>query len=356
LGRFISEDPAANSNLYIYGNNNPLSYIDPDGRNPFLIAMAIGALFGGIDAVCNGGNFWTGAFVGAVSGAIGYGFGQALAGTALANALGPIGTQALTIGLTSGTMSSLMGGDFWDAAGRGVLSGAISAWLSNKIPEIDIKNPEYIFLAPIRNLFVKTFGQLGAYGKASIGFSDILSAFGINLEDNLIGKVKVEPATKAEIKALNLDPDANTKVTKIINKDGSFTYSIEFYDEKGDIFFVRQEYFSKDKKWQGYSSSRVKETGDYTPYIETRVYDSNMGLKAIVNAYPDNRQNSKEVWTEKKLLSQLSRLTIAQSNLCYIALGGKLIPRIGNFIPKKIAPNPWLTVINFFFFYPEEVE
>ena len=32
LGRFISEDPVANPNLYIYGNNNPLSYIDPDGE------------------------------------------------------------------------------------------------------------------------------------------------------------------------------------------------------------------------------------------------------------------------------------------------------------------------------------
>ena len=42
LGRFISEDPAGDPNspnLYSYGRNNPLSYIDSDGHFVFLIAL-----------------------------------------------------------------------------------------------------------------------------------------------------------------------------------------------------------------------------------------------------------------------------------------------------------------------------
>jgi RHS repeat-associated protein len=116
LGRFISEDPAAdpnNPNLYSYYANSPVMRTDPTGKiAPFIVAALIGGLFKGIDAVLNGGNFWSGFIVGAFSGAIGYGFGQALIGTALANNLGPIGTQALTTGLASGTMTMLMGGGF----------------------------------------------------------------------------------------------------------------------------------------------------------------------------------------------------------------------------------------------------
>ena len=60
--RFLSFDPApvdeANPhsfNRYAYGNNNPNTFLDPDGRNPLLIAMAVGAVAGGtISGTING--------------------------------------------------------------------------------------------------------------------------------------------------------------------------------------------------------------------------------------------------------------------------------------------------------------
>jgi len=39
-GRFITEDPIANSNLYVYGNNNPISNIDPSGELAFALPLA----------------------------------------------------------------------------------------------------------------------------------------------------------------------------------------------------------------------------------------------------------------------------------------------------------------------------
>lgn len=39
MGRFLSEDPVWNTNLYTYGGNNPVNKVDPDGNHP-IIAMA----------------------------------------------------------------------------------------------------------------------------------------------------------------------------------------------------------------------------------------------------------------------------------------------------------------------------
>jgi RHS repeat-associated protein len=57
-GRFLSLDPVvtdANTgksfNRYDYANNNPFKYVDPDGRVPILIPVAIGALSGAIGAM-----------------------------------------------------------------------------------------------------------------------------------------------------------------------------------------------------------------------------------------------------------------------------------------------------------------
>ena len=59
LGRFLSVDPLAGKyphlSPYVYANNNPLKYVDPDGR-AFLSAWAIGqaAAYLGIGAAVTG--------------------------------------------------------------------------------------------------------------------------------------------------------------------------------------------------------------------------------------------------------------------------------------------------------------
>ena len=70
-------------NRYSYVMNNPLKYTDPSGEIGTLaitlIGASIGAITGGLIAENNGGKFWQGAAIGAVTGtAIGYGVGSVI--------------------------------------------------------------------------------------------------------------------------------------------------------------------------------------------------------------------------------------------------------------------------------------
>jgi RHS repeat-associated protein len=49
IGRYLQPDPlgyGGGRNLYAYAKGNPFAYVDRDGRNPFLAAVAIGAITG----------------------------------------------------------------------------------------------------------------------------------------------------------------------------------------------------------------------------------------------------------------------------------------------------------------------
>ena len=50
LGRFLSLDPklfdgSSSRNLYVYNENNPIIYFDPNGENPLLIFKIIDGLY-----------------------------------------------------------------------------------------------------------------------------------------------------------------------------------------------------------------------------------------------------------------------------------------------------------------------
>jgi hypothetical protein len=114
-GRFLSpdnhiQDPfnTQNFNRYGYVLNNPLSLTDPSGEF-LLVAVAIGAFFGGASAAIQGGDFWDilgGALIGGIAGGIGAGVSNLAAG-------------ALGLSSTGGAAAGFFGNAALSAAGAG---------------------------------------------------------------------------------------------------------------------------------------------------------------------------------------------------------------------------------------------
>ncbi len=124
LGRFFSPDNyvqapdnSQNFNRYSYCLNNPLKYNDPSGE--FWELVIAGAIYGAIQygamAEMNGGNFWNGAWKGALIGGASSYCGMSVGG-AVSSSLGSTGFWA---GAAAGTA---------DGATRGFIGGAGSAW------------------------------------------------------------------------------------------------------------------------------------------------------------------------------------------------------------------------------------
>jgi RHS repeat-associated protein len=116
LGRMLSPDNYVGSggtqgfNRYSYANNNPLSYVDPDGNDPILIGMLIGAAINAATQfVSNDFSFnnWNwGSFAGAV---VAGGVGGAVAPALSAAHIGGFAGGAIT-GASSGFAGSLVTG------------------------------------------------------------------------------------------------------------------------------------------------------------------------------------------------------------------------------------------------------
>ncbi|MGE5607556.1 MAG: RHS repeat-associated core domain-containing protein [Bacteroidota bacterium] len=218
LGRFISEDPAAdpnNPNLYSYCGNNSIMRVDPTGEI-FWVAALIGGLIGGIDAVCNGGDFFTGFFVGAVGGAISFGYGQVFGSSILGGALAG--------GFTSGTMSVLMGGDFGDGFRTGFVSGGIAGWLGSKTNYTGDQ-----FLNGVKKWFNGAFGEFVATGRYTFSAGDALALCG---------------ATDAISEALSvaLDPPA----IESEEPNGSGTPTLDALSGEDDPWYY---YSQRDPDW-----------------------------------------------------------------------------------------------------------
>ena len=188
LGRFISEDPAAdpnNPNLYSYCGNNGITRTDPTGMifgwDDLLYAVIIAAAAGAIDAYMNGGNPLIGAFVGAVAGAVGYCCGE-LCGAYLASSLTAVGAAAVGGALSGGIMSSLMDESFWAGARTGAISAGVSYWLSSvEVGSSASKAPTgNVELERIRQWFNGSMGELAATGEYKFSAGDALLLSGID--------------------------------------------------------------------------------------------------------------------------------------------------------------------------------
>jgi len=134
----IPEIPGSVNNSYAYGLNNPIIQTDPSGRIlPFIAAVAIGAIIGGLVNTAIHGFDWsqfgTGAAIGAVltvaaisGGAAGGLVGGALGG-GFAGAAGGAVAGAVVGGLIGGIGYELTGvGSF----GQGFIAGAISGGIA----------------------------------------------------------------------------------------------------------------------------------------------------------------------------------------------------------------------------------
>ena len=121
IGRFMSSDPhpgvktkpITHNSKYVYENNNPSHYIDPNGKLAFTTVLIIGALVGGgLNAADSNGkfnwkNFLIGATVGAASAASGYGV---MAAAGAGAGIGAYTLAGAASGLASSTLSLLLHG------------------------------------------------------------------------------------------------------------------------------------------------------------------------------------------------------------------------------------------------------
>ena len=171
IGRFIATDRGTPSvgdpqllNAYAYARGNPLAYVDPDGENPFLIAILVGAVFGGlqagmasdwdVDAVLRG------AVVGAIASGVGAGVG-AVAGPVFGGAAG------------SAAGALMNGGDVGQAVVLGVITVGLGAGLSEAVgPQLGMP----LAAAGTAAMMGEDPAQAAVYAFASQAASDYLSA------------------------------------------------------------------------------------------------------------------------------------------------------------------------------------
>ena len=127
------QDPynTQNFNRFGYVLNNPLLYTDPSGEIlvPILIGIGVAMLTTAIANISAGIPFWHGmgkaAVVGAISGAISFGIGEAVTG--ITSFWAKAGLQAGMHGMKSGMMSAIEGGSFLSGFAAGAISSLVSS-------------------------------------------------------------------------------------------------------------------------------------------------------------------------------------------------------------------------------------
>ena len=242
LRRFSSADDVLpdlfntqDHNRFGYGRNNPLLYIDPDGHNPILIAIAIAIVANGINNAMHDVPFWYGmgksATIGAISGAISMGIG-AVATSAFSKALtlGKAVFEAGMHGITGGLISQASGGDF----GSGFFSGMVSSAIASGVNALGINFAESNANSTVYNGFGQDYMQAAmiAAGGLSGGISATIAGgnFWDGLRQGIITSALNHVAHLAEDALDNINKQT-VDIDKIIkNYPGNENYQISSTD------------------------------------------------------------------------------------------------------------------------------
>ncbi len=216
IARWFCQDPASQlTSPYIYCGNNPVAFVDPDGKvfwEAALIGAVFGGFWGGMNAESQGKNFWSGAWKGAVTGVVG--------GT-----LAQIGGAGMTFGenLLLGVSEGMaIGGidailwrkNIWQESLRGGIGGAIwstilsenlenwsngKGWKTNKtrfneMIQMGVDKQQIINEFSINGTYlpdVKTpvymLGEKGYYGRTDLQGNITFGEYAFDSYDILIG-------------------------------------------------------------------------------------------------------------------------------------------------------------------------
>ncbi len=178
IGRYLETDPiglAGGFNTYAYGNNNPLKYIDREGRNPLLIGAGIAV-------------FSAGAYAGYINSPQHPYMGAVIGGSAAISALfaAPEAAAAyvdIAAAARLGTTARIVGGTFGAAAAVGTSTAGATAiinFLNDRPWDTGLRSAETIALgAGLTSLDLPVAGAIAVSGRipeADLVFSSIGSA------------------------------------------------------------------------------------------------------------------------------------------------------------------------------------
>jgi RHS repeat-associated protein len=303
LGRFLSPDPfvqmpdySQNFNRYSYCLNNPLIYTDPDGENPIIVAMIIGAALGMYSGgvIANDGQYnpikW--------DYSSGKTWGYMLGGSVIGGASGAFGASIAANGGFMANTLGIMGGSFMNSVGMAAMTGVTPVSVSFGFGSYDFTNGKF------RSIF--DWKDLSTMEK--IGYT--LGAFS-NLKDinDVINK------TTAHL---------YTQTREIINGSGEEVFDIVSHSgiksTDGDVFMSYGP--ASHAKLPGYVGFAVE------PKLSTPYYPIPENLSLASGALTLN----KHLFTGLRAISKISLYQGATSNCVNWASLGLLlngIPNIG---------------------------
>lgn len=183
-GRFDGIDPIDNYSISGFAGmaNNPATFIDPDGKNPIVAAIVIGAIIGGVSYGLNAamqpggfrqnwnwGQFAMSVGVGAISGAFTYGIGEA---AQTLHGIGKFAFQAGMHGYVGGFSSVMQGGTFGSGFLTGVAGSAFGS-ATGRLPKGLQIGGSALFSGMVAELSGGNFWQGAAQGGIIAGFNHV---------------------------------------------------------------------------------------------------------------------------------------------------------------------------------------